>query len=417
MVSQLGAVAAFAAIVLASCHTNDIVREAESVDPLAEETEFAQYPGQLMAGTSELVQSSCSGKEVRCADGTCALQCTDTSPFSQYRYQEQVLKTPRDLPPPPNIAAAPSVFQQKAAAFKSIEDAASLNAMTHAEVAQGLADAAQDSKAAEQQEKTSALKAKVNVEFNRAAAKGGMYKQAAMKDDRAILRVKQMRLALEEQKKEQKAAEKAFEAAKARTEAAQHAVEKSEELQHRTKYEAEYAGQQYQDAKKEAILDDNSLKETEREQAQEMKFRQVARQAVVAEALREASANAAARGLTEPAATPAPPVAPATTAPVKQQAAAPVPVVAPAAPAAAVTVGAKSCSDCKLLPDQYSAKGGTCADCRTWAADGQCRHPSFRAFMSHFCAASCDCPDKKTPVSEMALLQLSMPTTTVQPLY
>jgi hypothetical protein len=311
------------------------------------------------------------------------------------------------------------VFQQKAAAFKSIEDAASLNAMTHAEVAQGLADAAQDSKAAEQQEKTSALKAKVNVEFNRAAAKGGMYKQAAMKDDRAILGVKQARLALEEQRKEQKAAEKAFEAAKARSKAAQRTVEKAEELQHRTKYEAEYAGQQYQDAKKQAILDDNSLKEMEREQAQELKFRQVARQAVVAEALREASANAAARGLTVPAATPAPPAAPATTAPVKQQTAATAtaPVVAPVAPAAAVTVGAKSCSDCKSLPAQYAAKGGTCADCRTWAADGQCRHPAFTAFMSHFCAASCDCPDKKAPVSEMALLQLSMPTTTVQPLY
>merc|ERR1711970_1311109 len=173
-------------------------------------------------------------------------------------------------------------YLSRAATLKAGEDAASFSAITHAEVSQGLVDAAQDSKQAERAEEIAAQKAKVNMEFNMAAAKGGVYKQKSEADDQAIVKVKQARL------EEEDAAEEALKLAKNKEKKAELHVSDMENLERRAKYAAEFAGQQYEGAKARAVADDNAVKEQEHEATQEQRFRQVARAAVVKEAQEEA---------------------------------------------------------------------------------------------------------------------------------
>jgi len=395
-------------------------------DIIPEETEFVQdAPAQEMAGATvagrqqanavtathdRYTAGTCPSGTVRCADGVCAVQCTNvhaTIHTPGGRYHQEFLKSPGNIAAAPNIAAPPSAYLNKAAAIKAAQDAASFSAITHAEVSQGLVDAAQDSKQAERAEEIAAQKAKVNMEFNMAAAKGGVYKQKSEADDQAIVKVKQARLEEEEAAKERRAAEEALKLAKNKEKKAELHVSDMENLERRAKYAAEFAGQQYEGAKARAVADDNAVKEQEHEATQEQKFRQVARAAVVKEAQKEA--RHAAHALR----TPPPP------APVQKVVVTPnkkgkshIQKVTTHVKTTVIPAKTKHCSDCTTLPEEYSKQGGTCGDCSTWAANGQCTNKSFKDFMLTYCAASCDC---KTPNS--ALIQLpSMPDHSVGPL-
>merc|ERR1711904_674346 len=274
-------------VVIACLLATSVIASSKMSDIVPEETEFLQdAPSQEMDGATvagrqqanavtgtqnHYTAGTCPSGTVRCADGVCAVECTNvhaTASNGARRYHEEFQKVDRNLVAAPDIPAPPSAYLNKAAAIKAAQDAASFSAITHAEVSQGLVDAAQDSKQAERAEEIAAKKAKVNVEFNMAAAKGGVYKQKSQADDQAIVQVKQARLAEEETAKETQAAEEA--------------------LERRAKYAAEFAGQQYEDAKAKAVADDNAVQEQEHEATQEQRFRQVARAAVVKEAQEEA---------------------------------------------------------------------------------------------------------------------------------
>merc|ERR1712139_483549 len=200
---------------------------------------------------------------------------------------------------------------------------------------------------AERAEEIAAQKAKVNVEFNMAAAKGGVYKQKSQADDQAIVQVKQARLAEEETAKEQ-----------------------------------------------------------EHEATQEQRFRQVARAAVVKEAQEEA--KRAAHSLKTKTSPPPPPPAKVVVTPNKKNGHSHIQKVTTHVKTTIIPAKTKSCSDCTKLPAEYAKQGGTCSDCSTWAANGQCTNKSFKDFMVAYCAASCNCPESTG--SKEVLLQLpSMP--------
>lgn len=353
----------------------------------------AKNQANAVTGTeNEFVAGACPTGTIRCADGVCAAHCTNTaSTLDQTRYHVEFSPHPATLAAAPNIAAPPSAYENRAATLKAGEDAASFSAVTHAEVSQGLVDAAQDSKQAERAEEIAAEKAKVEVQFNTAAAKGGIYKQKSKEDDQAIVTVKQARLQEAEAAKEEKAAEAALKAAQEKRKKSQINVSNKEELERRAKYAAEYAGQTYEHIKTAAITADNALKEKEHEAAQEQRYRQVARAAVVAEAQKEASMDAKLMHQHK-----APPALPK--APLKKE-----------------HSHKAKCSNCKTLPAEFSKKGGTCDDCDTWAKAGQCTQPTFKKFMLKYCAKSCNCPEEAA-----ALIQLpedaAMPESSVGPL-
>jgi hypothetical protein len=312
------------------------------------------------------------------------------------RYIEEYRVNPTEIPAPPEVAGSAQAYEQQATNYHAQEDAADYSAITHAEVAQGLADAAQDSKEAERAEEISAEKAKVETEFNVAAAKAAVYKEKAHEDDEAILHVKQARITEAEQAKVVEEAKKTLAAEEAKLKMDHQMVLNKESEEQHAKYSAEWAGEQYTQAKSAAIADDNRLKEEEHETMQEQHYREVARAAVVAEAEREAAQAQAAAA----AATPKPAVinvAPAQT------------VIdnTTVVNVTTVPVGTVTCSDCTTLPPEYANQGGSCSDCPTWAAEGQCTKPTFQTFMNHYCAASCNCSQPAAAVTE--LLQMPEP--------
>lgn len=306
---------------------------------------------------------------------------------------------------PPDIAAPPSAYLNRAATLKAGEDAASFSAITHAEVSQGLVDAAQDSKQAERAEEIAAEKAKVEVQFNTAAAKGGIYKHKSQLDDQAIVQVKQARLQEEEAQKEEDAARAALKKAIQKKKNAQINVSNKEEVERRSKYAAQFAGEQYEQVKAQAVASDNDLKEEMHEAAQEQKFRAVARAAVVAEAQKEAKMDSKLLHSHK-----SPKITRTVVATPAKGGSAKVHTTTTHTTTTVTPAKTKSCSNCKTLPKEYAKKGGTCEDCDTWANDGQCTKKDFKAFMTKYCAASCNCPE------EEALIQLNMPQTTVGPL-
>jgi len=348
-----------------------------------------QQANAVTATTNVVTAGACPQSTKRCADGTCAVQCTNTKAVgkTEARYHMEFRPNPGTLVAAPNIAAPPSAYLNRAATLKAGEDAASFSAVTHAEVSQGLVDAAQDSKQAERAEEIAAQKAKVDVQFNTAAAKGGIYKKRSQEDDQAIVQVKTARLHEQEAEKEEKAAEAALAKARKKTHQAKVVVSNKEELERRAKYAAEFAGQEYERVKADAVASDNALKEREHEAAQEQKFRAVARAAVVAEAQKEASMDAKLMHAHK------------------------------SPPAVAAPATATGCSDCKTLDKKYKELGGSCADCPTWASAGHCTSDNFKKFMGMFCAGSCkltapNCPE--LPAQEETLIQ--MPESSVAPL-
>merc|ERR1711988_596834 len=265
------------------------------VDPfLEEETEFVQSP--LTDGHVVAQPDACPEGTQRCYDGACAPVCDRKFDGG---YMEEFKVDPTDIPAPPEVAGSAAAYEQQATNYHAQEDAADYSAITHAEVAQGLADAAQDSKEAERAEQISAEKAKVETEFNVAAAKAATYKEKAHLDDLAILKVKQARITEQEQEKVVEEAKKTLEAEKAKLRMDHQMTLNKESAEEHAKYAAEWAGEQYTQAKSTAIADDNRLKEEEHETMQEQHYREVARAAVVAEAEREAAqAQAAAAAAT-----------------------------------------------------------------------------------------------------------------------
>merc|ERR1712188_219565 len=411
-------------VVIACLLATSVIASSKMSDIVPEETEFLQdAPSQEMDGATvagrqqanavtgtqnHYTAGTCPSGTVRCADGVCAVECTNvhaTASNGARRYHEEFQKVDRNLVAAPDIPAPPSAYLNKAAAIKAAQDAASFSAITHAEVSQGLVDAAQDSKQAERAEEIAAQKAKVNVEFNMAAAKGGVYKQKSQADDQAIVQVKQARLAEEETAKETQAAEEALKQAKLKEKRAEMNVSDKENLERRAKYAAEFAGQQYEDAKAKAVADDNAVKEQEHEATQEQRFRQVARAAVVKEAQEEA--KRAAHSLKTKTSPPPPPPAKVVVTPNKKGHSH-IQKVTTHVKTTIIPAKTKSCSDCTKLPAEYAKQGGTCSDCSTWAANGQCTNKSFKDFMVAYCAASCNCPESAG--SKEVLLQLpSMP--------
>merc|ERR1711904_258892 len=410
-------------VVIACLLATSVIASSKMSDIVPEETEFLQDPpAQEMAGATvagrqqanavtsthdRYTAGTCPSGTVRCADGVFAVQCTNvhaTAHTPGGRYHQEFLKSPGNIAAAPNIAAPPSAYLNKAAAIKAAQDAASFSAITHAEVSQGLVDAAQDSKQAERAEEIAAQKAKVNVEFNMAAAKGGVYKQKSQADDQAIVQVKQARLAEEETAKETRAAEEALKQAKLKEKRAEMNVSDKENLERRAKYAAEFAGQQYEDAKAKAVADDNAVKE--QEDTQEQRFRQVAREAVVKEAQEEA--KRAAHSLKTKTSPPPPPPAKVKVVTPNKNGHSHIQKVTTHVKTTIIPAKTKSCSDCTKLPAEYAKQGGTCSDCSTWAANGQCTNKSFKDFMVAYCAASCNCPESTG--SKEVLLQLpSMP--------
>jgi len=368
------------------------------VDPfLEEETELVQSP--LTTGHVVDHPSECPAGNVRCYDGSCSPTCTNAG--ASPRYMEEYRVHPTEIPAPPEVAGSAQAYEQQATNYHAQEDAADYSAITHAEVAQGLADAAQDSKEAERAEEISAEKAKVETEFNQAAAKAADYKEKAHEDDLAIMKVKQARITEQEQEKVVEEAKKTLAAEEQKLKMDHQMVLNAESDEQHAKYTAEWAGQQYTQAKTTAIADDNRLKEQEHETMQEQHYREVARAAVVAEAEREAAAAQAAAAAANP------PVAPVKVVPAAT-------VVEPVAQGSAAnttdvkTTPAKTvtCQDCTTLPPMYSNQGGSCSDCPTWASEGMCTKPSFKLFMSHYCAASCGCSVATATAVTTELLQM-----------
>jgi len=355
--------------------------------------------GALTERTSE----PCPAGTEECSDGTCAASCTNTAATAgETRYTMDFVPHPTHLDAPPSISAPPAAYLNRAATLKAGQDAASLSAITHAEVSQGLVDAAQDSKQAERAEEIAAAKAKVEVQFNTAAAKGAIYRKKAQIDDQAILAVKTATLQAEEASKEEKVAEEALKRAKEKKKHAETVVSNKQEIERRAKYAAEFAGQQYEQVKAAATASDNALKEREREAAQEQKFREVARAAVVKEAQKEAAAAAALVHAHK-----SPKVVTKTV------------VVTPSAKGNAKIVTtehtktstvtqatAVSCSDCTVLEEKYKKLGGSCSDCQQWAKDNQCKHKTYGDFMSKFCAGSCAAVGGVPCPKEAALIQV-----------
>merc|ERR1711970_529157 len=403
-------------VVIACLLATSVIASSKMSDIVPEETEFLQdapcqeMDGATVAGRQQAnavtgtqnhyTAGTCPSGTVRCADGVCAVECTNvhaTASNGARRYHEEFQKVDRNLVAAPDIPAPPSAYLNKAAAIKAAQDAASFSAITHAEVSQGLVDAAQDSKQAERAEEIAAQKAKVNMEFNMAAAKGGVYKQKSEADDQAIVKVKQARL------EEEDAAEEALKLAKNKEKKAELHVSDKENLERRAKYAAEFAGQQYEGAKARAVADDNAVKEQEHEATQEQKFRQVARAAVVKEAQKEA--RHAAHALRTPP--PPSPVQKVVVTPNKKGKSH-IQKVTTHVKTTVIPAKTKHCSDCTELPAEYAKQGGTCSDCSTWAANGQCTNKSFKDFMVAYCVASCNCPESTG--SKEVLLQLpSMP--------
>jgi len=388
-------VAVLACIALASCQVSDVVPEGEVDQLLEEETELIQMGG-ITNGHVDSHPVNCPAGTTRCFDGTCSPMCINQGTAGTPRYIEEYRVNPTEIPAPPEVAGSAQAYEQQATNYHAQEDAADYSAITHAEVAQGLADAAQDSKEAERAEEISAEKAKVETEFNVAAAKAAVYKEKAHEDDEAILHVKQARITEAEQAKVVEEAKKTLAAEEAKLKMDHQMVLNKESEEQHAKYSAEWAGEQYTQAKSTAIADDNRLKEEEHETMQEQHYREVARAAVVAEAEREAAQAQAAAA----AATPKPAVinvAPAQT------------VIdnTTVVNVTTVPVGTVTCSDCTTLPPEYANQGGSCSDCPTWAAEGQCTKPTFRTFMNHYCAASCNCSQPAAAVTE--LLQMPEP--------
>merc|ERR1712072_1513063 len=169
--------------------------------------------------------------------------------------------------------------------------------------------------------------------------------------------------------KETQAAEEALKQAKLKEKHAEMNVSDKENLERRAKYAAEFAGQQYEDAKAKAVADDNAVKEQEHEATQEQRFRQVARAAVVKEAQEEA--KRAAHSLKTKTSPPPPPPAIVVVTPNKKGHPH-IQKVTTHVKTTIIPAKTKSCSDCTELPAEYAKQGGTCSDCSTWAANGQC---------------------------------------------
>merc|ERR1712216_635333 len=167
-------------VVIACLLATSVIASSKMSDIVPEETEFLQdAPSQEMDGATvagrqqanavtgtqnHYTAGTCPSGTVRCADGVCAVECTNvhaTASNGARRYHEEFQKVDRYLVAAPDIPAPPSAYLNKAAAIKAAQDAASFSAITHAEVSQGLVDAAQDSKQAERAEEIAAKKAKV----------------------------------------------------------------------------------------------------------------------------------------------------------------------------------------------------------------------------------------------------------------
>jgi len=354
----------------------------------------------------------CPAGTEECSDGTCAAECTNTAATAgETRYTYDFQPSPTHLEAPPSIAAPSAAYLNRAATLKAGQDAASFSAITHAEVSQGLVDAAQDSKQAERAEEIAAAKAKVEVQFNTAAAKGAIYKKKSELDDQAIVQVKQATLQSEEAAKELKAAEEALKKAQEKKHHAELVVSNKQQVEREAKYAAEFAGQQYEAVKAQAIASDNALKEREHEAAQEQKFREVARAAVVAEAQKEAAADAK---LVHEHKSPKIPITRTVVATPTAKGSAAIHTTTTTTKTSVTPAVTKSCSNCESLPEEYKKLGGACTDCDTWSSQGHCKTKTFISFMTKFCAASCGCPEETTLVQLDE--ELMMPTSSVSPL-
>jgi len=379
-------IALFATIAIATCQLPGEAVVEEAVEPFEE---FIQTPedtklthqmhGGTVAASNEATahagptdvhdEATCAEGEVLCASGVCGIECPEVSVETNVGtagFKYEFKPDPTTLPTPPNVAGRQADYEAMASNFHDSQVSGEQQAIVNAEQSAGLGFASHDQALEEHEQRLAAKKQEVEKDMNLAAAEAAAFKKASAAHEKAGLDVKK---AQEEEKAQERVVEEAkktLEAEEKKLRQAKRYVSKMIQIEEDARYKAEYTGQLYEAAKAKAIGEDNALQEELHETQQKEHYRQIALKAVK---------EAAARDLEK----------------TKEEALHHakkhhhVPAAGSGKPA--------TCSDCKTLPNIYVQAGGKCADCSKWAAKGECKQAEYAKFMSHYCAASCGCPN------------------------
>lgn len=224
------------------------------------------------------------------------------------------------------------------------------------------------------------MKLKVEKLMNTAAAHAADFKAKSAAHDVAIANVKSSKIDEKKQEAVVATAEATLKQEKDNLHKAKEHVTAMENEEQNRRYQAEFAGQQYEHAKAEAIKADNKMQEQIHETEEKDKFRKVARAAV------EKAAKAELKAVQE-----------------KQ-----------VAPTEKETETGGEYHDCKTLPDVYTSAGGKCSDCPAWAKRGECKDEQYTKFMKEYCSKSCkdagaDLGPGKSADAQLAEVTASMP--------
>jgi len=322
-------------------------------------------------------EQSCDEGEVLCPNGSCAIQCEDLSfkkPDEAYDYTFR--PNPTKLDPAPAVAGRQADYVAEANNYLGSQTDAEQRAVTKAEQSAGLTYASHDAALDEETMRNSAKKLEVEKLMNVAAGHAADFKSKSAAHDTSVLNVQKAKGEEQKQAAIVQQAEATLKQEKENWKKTKEHVTAMENEEQNRRYQAEFAGQQYEHAKAEAIKADNDLQESIHETEEKDKFRQVARKAVEKAAKEELKA-------------------------VHEKAVKPTPIK--------TNTSELVCEDCSgdQLPKVYTEAGGKCSDCPAWAEKGNCEAKEYSEFMHHYCRKSCGC--KATAPAQAIQTALKMP--------
>merc|ERR1711998_35172 len=337
--------------------------------------------GRIYASLALVALISCHGAPVQQQSSTTApkgelVQEGTQQAAANPKYVSEFVPHPIELEAPPPIAGSAAQYGAQAKRYADMQDRQYRSSLHDHETSVGLKAAAAEADAAEEADTMATVKAKVQKEFNEAAARGAEYRDKAHQDDMDIVAVKQAVLTRDNQEKLVSDAELTLKKARQTLKSDDRVVDRKRRKEQEAKFAAEAAGEKYESEKAKAVNDKRRYDQKVKTSELQGHYRDVAKNAIAkARAQEEAKQSAFVK---ERAVKQAPPPQ------VKAMPTKPPPKTPPKKAAA--------CHDCTVLPAKFKAKGGTCADCVNWAKHGRCTDAPFKSFMHHYCAASCGCP-------------------------
>merc|ERR1711998_592558 len=162
--------------------------------------------GRIYASLALVALISCHGAPVQQQSSTTApkgelVQEGTQQAAANPKYVSEFVPHPIELEAPPPIAGSAAQYGAQAKRYADMQDRQYRSSLHDHETSVGLKAAAAEADAAEEADTMATVKAKVQKEFNEAAARGAEYRDKAHQDDMDIVAVKQAVLTRDNQEK------------------------------------------------------------------------------------------------------------------------------------------------------------------------------------------------------------------------